>query len=197
MFFRFSVNAGSSDGATVRSCGIGDKETMMTVIRSFFIFTAAVFLAATAQAHDPAGIQASAPWARATGKLAHSAVVYMVLENTGDASDRLVSASTPAAGRAELHTHIKDGNIMRMREVKSIEVGPHAKVRLQPSGLHVMLVDLKGPLKEGTHFPLTLKFEKAGEVKLEVAVKAAGAMAPMESMAPMGGGHDQGHGMGH
>ena len=146
-------------------------------------------LGATAHADDSAGIHASAAWSRATGKMAHSAVVYMELENTGNVSDRLVSASTPVAGRAQLHTEIKDGNVMRMREVKSVEVGPHAKVRLQPSGLHVMLMDLKGPLKKGSHFPITLHFEKAGAVTLDVAVKSPGALAPMGSMGSMGGEH--------
>ena len=168
----------------------------MTPMRTLLTVVFVACLGTAAHAQSDAGIHASAPWARATGRMAHSAVVYMVLENSGEAGDRLVAASTPAAGRAELHTHIRDGNILRMREVKSIEVGPHAKVSLQPSGLHVMLLDLKGPLKEGSHFPLTLRFEKAGDITLDVAVKGAGAMAPM------GGGHDQmggghGHGPGH
>jgi copper(I)-binding protein len=119
--------------------------------------------------------------------MAHSAVTYMILENTGNASDRLLSASTPVAKVTELHTHIADGNVMRMRPVKTIDVGPHAKVRLQPGGLHVMLIDLKGPLAAGSSFPLTLKFEKAGEITVDVAVKGAGSM---------GGEHGQGHGHG-
>ncbi|MPY75763.1 MAG: copper chaperone PCu(A)C [Alphaproteobacteria bacterium] len=141
---------------------------------------------ALAQGTQPApGIQVSDPWARAAGKAAHSAVAYLVLENSGEASDKLVSASTPAAGRVELHTHIKDGDIMRMRQVQSVEVGARSKVQLKPGGLHLMLLDLKGPLAQGTHFPLTLRFEKAGEVTVEVAIQGAGAM---------GKGHGGGHG---
>jgi periplasmic copper chaperone A len=166
-----------------------NKEKMMTRTRILLAALFTVALGAMAQAHDQAGIHASAAWSRATGKMAHSAVVYMTLENTGGASDRLVSASTPVAGRAQLHTEIKDGDVMKMREVKSVEVGPHAKVRLQPGGLHVMLMDLKGPLTKGSHFPITLHFEKAGAIKLEVAVKSPGATAPMGSMGSMEGEH--------
>lgn len=146
---------------------------------------------ALAQGTQPAaGIQVSEPWARATGKMAHSGVAYLALENSSDRSDRLISASTPAAGRVELHTHIKDGDIMRMRQVQSVEVGPRSKLQLKPGGLHLMLLDLKGPLVEGAQFPLTLRFEKAGEVTVEVAVQGAGAMGK-------GKGHGSGHGHGH
>jgi copper(I)-binding protein len=93
-----------------------------------------------------------------------------------------VSASAPVANKVELHTHIKDGPVMKMREVASIEVGPHAKVALKPGGLHIMMIGLKKPLEKGSHFPLTLTFEKAGKMTVEVTVEAAGAMG-------MGGDH--------
>lgn len=129
-----------------------------------------------AQMHGDKSVKVSEPWARAAGKMAHSAVAYLTLENSGDAADRLVSASTPTAGQVVFHTHIKDGDIMRMRPVQSIEVGPHAKVTLKPGGLHLMLLDLKGPLEKGSTFALTLRFEKAGAVTVQVPVQAAGAM---------------------
>ena len=164
---------------------------MVKLVAIIFAITAAaqaasLALAQGAQAAD--GIQVTEPWARATGKTARSAVAYLSVENTGDAADTLVAASTPAAGRVALHTHIKDGDVMRMRAVQSIEVGPRSKVRLQPGGLHLMLTELKGPLAEGSHFPLTLRFEKAGEVTVEVAVQGAGSM---------GKGHGSGHGGAH
>jgi hypothetical protein len=140
-----------------------------------------------AQMHGDKSVKVTEPWARAAGRMAHAAVAYLTLENSGDTADKLVAASTPAAGQVVLHMHIKDGDVMRMRPVQSIEVGPHAKVTLKPGGLHLMLLDLKGPLAQGSTFPLTLRFEKAGEVKVEVAVQAAGAM---------GAGHGE-HGKGH
>ena len=95
-----------------------------------------------------------------------------------------MSASTPVANKAELHTHIKDGDVMKMREVQSIEIGPHSKVMLKPGGLHVMLMGLKEPLVKGSHFPLTLVFEKAGKMTVDVSVEGVAAM-----------GDDGGHGM--
>jgi copper(I)-binding protein len=121
------------------------------------------------------GIEVSRSWARATTSRAHSGAAYVTIMNSGAASDKLVSVSTPVAGRAELHTHIKDGDIMRMRQVQHIEVGPNAMVTLQPGGLHIMMMDLKQPLKKGTTFPMTLVFEKAGETTVEVAVQSIAA----------------------
>jgi copper(I)-binding protein len=82
-----------------------------------------------------------------------------------------VSASADIAGRVELHTMSMDGNVMRMRQVDSIDIPAGKTVELKPGGLHVMFMDIKTPLKTGASFPLTLKFEKAGDVKVNVAVQ--------------------------
>ena len=92
------------------------------------------------------GIQVSHAWARATAKTAKTGAAYVTLENAGDTADKLMSASAPVADKVELHTHIKDGPVMKMREVESIEVGPHAKVMLKPGGLHIMMMGLKEQL---------------------------------------------------
>ncbi len=164
---------------------------MIKLVAIIFAITAAaqaatLALAQTARAADD--VRVTEPWARATAKTARTGVVYLQLENAGDAADKLVAASTPAAGRVELHTHMQDGDVMRMRAVEAVEVGPRSKVRLQPGSLHLMLIDLKAPLTEGSHFPLTLRFEKAGDVTVEVAVQGAGSM---------GKGHGSSHGAGH
>ena len=147
---------------------------------------------ALAQGSSDTGIRVSDAWARATVKTARSAVAYLSVENSGATGDTLVAVSTPVAGHVALHTHISEGDIMRMSPVQLIEIGPRAKVRLEPGGLHLMLTQLKGPLAEGARFPLTLRFEKAGEVTVEVAVQSAGAMGKEH-----GGGHGSGHGAGH
>lgn len=126
-------------------------------------------------AKETTGVRVSKAWARATVSKAHAGAAYVTIANGGAASDKLVSVSTPAAGRAEMHTTIKDGDIMRMRAVEHIEIGPKAMVTLQPGGVHIMLMDLKAPLKEGTTFPMTLIFEKAGETTVEVAVQSIAA----------------------
>lgn len=117
------------------------------------------------------------PWSRATAPGAANGAAYLTLSNDGSTADRLVAASAPVAAKVELHTHLMDNGVMRMRPVEGgIDVDPGAPVVLQPGGLHVMLMGLKAPLQQGQTFPLTLRFEKGGEGMVEVMVQAAGAM---------------------
>lgn len=136
----------------------------------------AIFLAAPALAGD---ITVSDPFARASAGKAQVGAAFMTLKNGSVSDDTLLSASSPVADNAELHNHIMEGDVMRMREVKSIDVPAGGMVALQPGGLHVMLIGLKQPLRQGEVFPLTLTFAKAGVVTVEVPVKAAAEMAPM------------------
>ncbi len=117
------------------------------------------------------------PWTRAAGANANGAA-FMRLRNAGAQPDRLISASTPVARVVELHTVIREGDAMRMRPVQDIAVAPGQTVELRPGGFHVMLIGLNAPLAQGTRVPLTLRFERAGEVRVELAVEAAGARAP-------------------
>lgn len=111
-------------------------------------------------------------YARASLGRAPNSAAYMTLSTSG-AADRLVAAATPAAERVELHTHsMDDQGVMRMRPVDGIDVGQDAPAALQPGGLHLMLVGVKGRLEAGATIPLTLTFENAGEVTLEVPVRA-------------------------
>jgi copper(I)-binding protein len=129
------------------------------------------------QSQGPIRIESS--WARATPPGAKAGGAFVTLLNTGDAPDRLVSASSGAAERIELHTHIKDGDVMRMREVEGgIPLPPGETVKLQPGGFHIMLLGLKQGLNAGSSFPLTLTFEKAGSVRMDVPVEAMGSMGP-------------------
>jgi copper(I)-binding protein len=120
------------------------------------------------------------PWTRATPPGAKVAAGYMRI--TSGAADRLIGASSPAAARVELHVTEKKGDVLRMRQVKAYDIPPRGGFELSPGGAHLMLVDIKAPFKEGTKVPLTLRFEKAGEVKVELQVRALGAS-----------GHHQGH----
>jgi periplasmic copper chaperone A len=118
-------------------------------------------------------------WARATASGAKVGGAFVTLVNSGETADRLVSASTAIADRVELHTHVMDGNVMRMREVEGgIPLPPGEIVKLQPGGFHVMLLGLKQGLTVGSRFPLTLTFEKAGNVQVDVPVEAMGSMGP-------------------
>ncbi|MGL6070681.1 copper chaperone PCu(A)C [Craterilacuibacter sp.] len=112
------------------------------------------------------------PWSRVMPVAAPNGAAYFMLENKGKTADKLIAASTPRAQKAELHTHIHDNGVMRMREVQGgVAVPAGQTIKFAPGGLHVMLLGLNSPLVKGEHFPLTLKFEKAGEVKLDVVVE--------------------------
>lgn len=110
------------------------------------------------------------PYARPTRAGQLVAAGYLKLTNKG-AADRLVSARSPAADAAEIHSMTMDGDVMKMRQVDAIELATGQTVELKPGGYHLMLMGLKAPLKAGDQFPLTLKFEKAGEVVVTVKVE--------------------------
>ena len=114
-------------------------------------------------------------WSRATPPGARVGAGYMVLHNKAAVADRLVGASSPAAARVETHVIEKQGEILRMREVKGYAVPAKGSFELKPGGPHLMLVDIKAPLKEGDRVPVTLKFEKAGEVAVQLRVERLGA----------------------
>ena len=130
-----------------------------------------LFLAGTALAHDfkVGEITIDHPWARPAAQ--GNSAAYLVIQNAGPA-DRLVSAATDVAGAVELRsTTIDAQGVGRMVQVQAIDVPQGAEAKLAPGGLHIRLVGLKQPLAEGQEFPLTLTFEKAGAVTVEVAVE--------------------------
>ena len=115
-------------------------------------------------------------WARASIGQAKAAAAYLTVVNTGADPDRLVGAKSPAAREAALHVNTMVDGIMKMRPVAAIEVTPGEPTVLQPGGLHIMLIGLASPLVEGETFPLTLTFEKAGDIEVDVLIEKAGAM---------------------
>ena len=94
------------------------------------------------------------------------------LSITSASADRLLSGSTPLAERFELHMMAMKGDVMEMRQIDAIELPAGKTVQLEPGGLHVMFIGLKTPLQIGSKVPVTLKFEKAGDVKVEFDVRA-------------------------
>jgi periplasmic copper chaperone A len=129
----------------------------------FLLFT----LAAAAA---PAQVAVETPWARPTVPGQQGGGGFLVLRNSGPTADRLISGSTPAAERFELHTMSMKGDVMEMRQVDAVELPAGKTVEMKPGGLHVMFIGLKQPLALGSKVPVTLKFEKAGEVKVEFEV---------------------------
>jgi copper(I)-binding protein len=117
-----------------------------------------------------AQIEIENPWSRATAPGAKVAAGYVVLRNNGPSPDRLLGATTPAARKVETHVTVRDGDIMRMREVKGYEIPAGGTFELKPGGAHLMFVDVRQPFREGESIPVTLRFERAGEKKVEFRV---------------------------
>ncbi len=115
------------------------------------------------------------PWARELPPTSPTSAAFFTLHNHGAQEDRLIGVSTPVAGKAELHTHVHMGEVMRMQKIDSAAIPAHGMTEFVPGGNHVMLFDLKQPLKAGDSYPLTLEFEKAGKVEVTVNVEAAPA----------------------
>ena len=139
------------------------------------------FLAAPVQAQEgTAGdLVITQPWSRATPGGAKIAGGFLTIENKGAAPDRLIGVAGDVAGRVEIHEMSMNNGVMTMRPLdKGLPIEPGKTVKLAPGGYHLMLMDLKTPLKQGDKVPLTLQFEKAGKVALSLDVEGVGAQAP-------------------
>ncbi len=126
------------------------------------------------------------PWTRATPSGAKVGGAYVTIENKGSAPDRLIGGAADVAGRVEVHEMATTDGVMKMRQLENgLAIEPGKTVKLAPGGYHLMLFDLKSPLKQGEKVPVTLEFEKAGKVSVSLNVEGVGAQAP-------GGAADQG-----
>ncbi|MBX9924900.1 MAG: copper chaperone PCu(A)C [Hyphomicrobiaceae bacterium] len=160
------------------------------------LLTTVMGVSATAHEATKAGITAAHPWARATPGGASVSAAYLEIKAAPGADDRLLAISTSVAGKAEIHNHIEEAGVMKMRRVDGIDVKGGSSVVLKPSGHHIMLMDLKAPLKEGDLIKLTLQFQKAGSIDVEATVEPVGAMGPhgMDHQPGHEASKDSGHG---
>ena len=138
----------------------------MTCFRAFAAFSLSLWAGAGAAAEPPTVTDA---WVRATPPGATTAAAYLTITNAG-AADRLLGAATSAARAVEIHTHVVDGGLHRMVRVEDLTLPAGEAVRLEPGGLHLMLVDLATPLAAATTVALSLRFANAGTLELEVPV---------------------------
>lgn len=141
--------------------------------KTLLLLTGLMLSPLMAQAHEyKAGqIQIDHPWSREMPPSAPNAAAFFVLHNQSDTADRLVSASSPQAQKTEIHEHVHKDGLMKMQQVQGVDVPAGGEVKFVPMGYHVMLFGVKQQLKDGERFPMTLRFEKAGEVQVEVAVQ--------------------------
>jgi hypothetical protein len=139
---------------------------------SRLILVIATLVSVVAWADD---IRVRDAWSRPTPPGIEVGVAYFVIDNNGKKSDRLLGVSSPAAERTQLHRSKMEGGVMKMQHLDTVEVKPGESTMFSPNGRHVMLFGLKQPLKPGDSFPLTLNFENAGVVKVEVRIQEMGA----------------------
>ena len=125
-------------------------------------------------------------WTRATPGGAKIGGGYLTIENKGSTPDRLIGGSADVAGKVEVHEMAMNNGVMTMRPLeKGLAIEPGKTVKLAPGGYHLMMFDLKSPLKQGEKLPVTLEFEKAGKVQVSLDVAGIGAQAPANDA----GGH--------
>lgn len=156
---------------------------------------AIVFWAGGGVAHEATskGVTVAHPWVRATPGGVKVGGAFLEVKTDAKTSDRLLSVSSPVAGRAEMHTTIAKGDVMTMRQLEHIDLNAGESRVFKPGGDHIMLLDLKQPLKEGDLVKLTLTFEKAGPIEVEATVEPIGATGPhgMDHQ-PVEGGENSG-----
>ena len=148
----------------------------------------AALIATSARAEDvKAGdLVITQAWTRATPGGAKIGGGFLTIENKGSSPDKLIGASAEVAGSVELHEMATTNGVMKMRPVEGgLAIEPGKTVKLAPGGYHLMMMDLKNPLKQGDKLPLTLQFEKAGKVAVTLDVQGIGASAPGGGMQKM------------
>jgi copper(I)-binding protein len=138
----------------------------------------AIASVAPAQEFRSGDIVISNPWSRATPKGTKVGAGYLVIENRGTTADRLLGGSVEAAARFEIHEVAVEDGVMRMRELKDIELPPGSSLEAKPGGRHIMFVGLLHPLAAGEKARGALQFEHAGRVEVEFEVIAMGAPPP-------------------
>ena len=146
----------------------------------------ATSLLANAHQYEVGQLHIDHPWSREMPPVAPTAAAYFVVHNKGDADDRLLTVETPVASKAEIHEHAHVGGMMKMQQVQNVVIPAGGEVKFAPMGYHVMLFNLKQQAQAGDRFPLTLTFEKAGPVTVEVAVQK-------DEPAAEGGHEHKGH----
>jgi copper(I)-binding protein len=156
--------------------------TTMTIFKQVLLaFVIALTGLSVARADDvKAGdLVISQAWSRATPGGAKIGAGYLTIENKGAAADTLVGISGDIAGKIEVHEMTMNNGVMTMRPLeKGLTVDPGKTVTLAPGGYHLMMTDLKMPMKQGEKLPLTLEFEKAGKVAVMLDVEGVGAKGP-------------------
>ncbi len=156
---------------------------------------AMALLGTAANAHDyTAGdLKITHPWAKSSLKGVPNSAAYMTITNTGETDDTLVAAATDVSEAVELHTMSMEDGVMRMRRLEGgVPLPAGETVKLEPGGLHVMLIGLNDRLEKGETFAMTLTFENAGQLEVEAIVADSRGSEGHEHSDMNGHEHDHG-----
>ncbi|WP_415763759.1 copper chaperone PCu(A)C [Pseudomonas sp. CP4] len=145
------------------------------MLKKLFVLAALLLPACFAHAHEykAGALDIAHPWSQELPPNAPTVAAYFIIHNTGKSADRLLSVDSPIAAQAQLHEHVMQGDLMKMQQVPSVEIPAGGTVTFAPMAYHVMLLNPsdRSLLSDGKRFPMTLHFEKAGDVSVEVAVQ--------------------------
>lgn len=135
----------------------------------------AAFFTLVATTHASGTLLIERPWARATVPGQSVGAGYLTVINRGRSDDRLLGVTSTVSREVQLHSMSMEGGVMRMRLIEGgVPVASNERVAFEPGGLHLMFIDLKSPLVAGTLVPVTLRFAKAGELRVEFRVESIG-----------------------
>jgi periplasmic copper chaperone A len=145
--------------------------TLIEILAALLLTFAA--LLAISQMAKADGIEIRDAYARATIGTAKTGIVYFKLANRTNDADRLRALTTDVADRAEVHLHAMKNGVMTMDRIACLELVPNSQIEFAPGGLHVMLIGLSRPLRQGDSFALRFIFDRAGETSVTVPVKSS------------------------
>lgn len=150
-------------------------------MKQLSLLAAGLMLSAGVLAGAADNVTVQDPYVRLAPPNAPATGAFMVIKNTGDKDVKVLKADNPASRVTELHTHLNENGVMKMRPVAAIEVKAKGQAVLQPGGLHVMMIDLKAPMKEGDIVPITLSFDDGSSKQVDAkVVRPMAAGMPME-----------------
>lgn len=149
-------------------------------VKKLSMFAASLMFSAGVLAGAADKVSVQDPYVRLAPPNAPATGAFMVIKNNGDMDIKVLKADNPVSKVTELHTHLNEGGVMKMRPVPAIEIKAKGEAVLKPGGLHVMLIDLKAPMKEGDIVPITLTFDDGSAKQVDAKV-----VRPMAAGMPM------------
>lgn len=139
-------------------------------MKQLSLLAASLMFSASVLAGAADNVSVQEPYVRQAPPNAPATGAFMVIKNNGDKDIKLVKVDNPASKATELHTHLNEGGVMKMRSVPGIDIKAKGEAVLKPGGLHVMMIDLKAPMKEGDVVPMTLTFDDGSSKQVDAKV---------------------------